>query len=257
MLGVFSAAVAVLMGCDRDDVSGQAVHVVLLGDSTVATDYLPPGHRLDTRLAAGLNALYPLQPTRVTNVAQNGEDIAGLLESGRYRQLGAVLSRADIVVVRYGQNDAKHVSPDEFRAQLRRLVGRLQADVPGVHVILETGLYFDPEHMVTDRNLALLPYWRQTRELAAALELPLSDVYYAMAGETRRGNWDLRVRSDARGRAVMTTHRDHRHPARSAWFSNGHPNLAGNRVAAAEQLRVLCDAYPWVLPRARDSVTGR
>lgn len=239
--------VGLVVGGGRGD-RPPPIRIVLLGDSTVETRYLPKGQRLDVRLGVTLRTAYPGQAIQVANLAQAGEDIAGLLESGRYGRLRSRLDGIDIIFVRYGQNDAKRVTPERFYRHLGLLVDLLEADYPGIHVLLETGLYFDPSHMALPRNPRLIPYWNQTRRLARERGLALSHVYQAMARETAEGHWDLRVRSAPNGRVLVDGRQDGGHGGDLAWYSNGHPNAEGTRVACDEQLRVLQQRFPSRLP---------
>lgn len=223
--------------------------ILLLGDSTVITSYLPEDQSYKHALECELKVAAPSSAFEVFNAADNGEFIARYLLSGHYERMRTSQPGADLIVVRFGVNDEKRVGPAEFGVQLEKLLDLLSEDFPGARIILETGIYMDPEHYSSDRNKTLIPYWNKTREIAAKRNLPLSDVYAAMERETAAGNWDLRIRKPGKDtEPVFDGRQDAGRENDRSWFSNVHPNAEGNRVAARELAKCLITSFPERLP---------
>lgn len=209
--------------------------ILLLGDSTVITSYLPEEQRAHRVLEQELKASLPSAACEISNQADNGEFIARYLLSGAYERMRASVTGADIIVVRFGANDEKRVSPDEYGRQLGTFVDLLQTDFPGACVILETGVFMDPAHYSFDRNKTLQPYWQKARDIAKSRGLICCDTYAAMERATRDGQWDQRIRKTPKGdKQVLDASQDAGKEGNRAWFSDIHPNAEGTRVAARE-----------------------
>lgn len=245
-------SLALAFGCRAEEPA--PTRILLLGDSTVITSYLADEARPQSLLKNSL--LNVDTPGEVINAADNGEFIARYLLSGAYEHMRASTPGADIIVIRFGANDEKRVSPEEFSEQLKILISLLQEDFPGSCIILETGVYMDPKHYSFDRNKTLLPYWEKTREIAEAHHLPCSDVYAAMERATLAGNWDLRIRKTGKNESrVIDASLDDTKATNLAWFSDIHPNTEGVRVSAEELTSCIARTFPDKLPsgnRARE-----
>ncbi len=224
----------------------QAVHILLLGDCTVATSYLPARLKPETRLAEALAAHYPHEPAHVSNEALDGEAVAGLLR--RYDRTFARVMPPDYVLIRYGVADRRAYGIEEFRRKLRELVARIGKDFPHARILLETGIFVDyPAHYEFDRNAVLQPIYDVVRDLSRRLDLPLVDIYNRMRHETAQGNWDLRVRGYGvvdEDIPVLGAGQDHLHGHDVRWFTNIHPNPAGVAVIADEEARVIARYWP-------------
>jgi acyl-CoA thioesterase-1 len=217
--------------------------ILLLGDSTLITTYLPEDDMFSRALERELKTLG--LEAEIFNAADNGEFIARYLLSGAYERMRARQHGADIIVVRFGVNDEKRVPAWEFGRHLEILLDLLDEDFPGARIILETGIYMDPEHYFRDRNQTLIPYWQKTREIAAGRGHMLCDVYAAMERETAKGNWDLRIRRNMPdGSRALDASQDTGREHDKVWFTDVHPNAKGTRLAAGELARCLAEAFP-------------
>ncbi len=238
MLLLAAASLAVAITTQAEDVC----RVVLFGGSSVFTSYLPEADKHHAVLQKALTEAYPGQSVQVSNWADNGEFIARYLLKGAYEKQRQPQAGMDIAIIRFGTNDQKRVRVAEYEAQLRKLIELLQKDFPGVAVFLETGIYIDPAHYVSDRNKTLSPYWEVSRKIATEAGFPLVDYFQAGQEETAAGRWDLRAR---RG-LVLNAEQDAGKGA--DWFSNIHPNLAGVKLAVREELKAIKTRYPDKLP---------
>ncbi len=225
------------------------IHLLLIGDCTLATSYLPEHLRNEGLLAERLRRVYPRNHIMITNEGLDGESIAGFLR--RYDRTIARHRPPDYVLVRYGVNDRRDYGIDSFRSQLQQLILRLQHDLPAVRILLETGMFVDyPAHYAWDRNRVLQPLYEVIREAATQYGLPLVDLYERMRHETARGNWDLRVRgygSVDPNDVVLGAGRDELHGDDPHWFTNIHPNPRGMRMIVSEEVRVLQHHWPVTL----------
>ena len=224
-------------------------HVVLFGDSTVITGYLPKDQRIEAYLQAMLAKAYPGQKVRVSNVAQGGDYVGKFLLCGRY--LREALSRFDkinIAIIRYGQNDWKHMYTANYEKWLNQFCDTLEADYPGVVIVPEAGMFFHPKYM-PGANRRAEQYWKVVAAVAKRRGYGFSNAFDAMRRATEAGNWDLRVRRDL----THDTRKDALHKDEKRWFVNGHPNGAGNLVATKEEFAVIRKLFPKALP----TTTGR
>ena len=227
------------------------VHLMLIGDCTLATTYLPPHHKNETVLERLLSAAYPGDRCAVTNEGLEGETVAQFLK--RYDRTFRRNDPPDYLLVRYGVNDRKRYGVDGFREQLSTLCRRLRADFPAARLLLETGMYVDyPAHYEFDRNRLLQPIYDVVRELGHDYGAPVVDIYERMHRETQCGNWDLRVRGYGvvdDEIPVLGAGQDHLHAGDVRWWTNIHPNPAGIAVIADEELQVLRRHWPTTLQR--------
>jgi lysophospholipase L1-like esterase len=226
-----------------------SVHILMIGDCTLATSYLPARLKNERVLEARLRELYPGEAIAVTNEGLDGESIAQFLK--RYERTFARNPPPDYLLVRYGVNDRKAYGVDGFRERLTELCERLRRDFPRARILLETGIYVDyPDHYEFDRNAVLQPIYDVIREQGRRCGFPVIDIYERMRRETAQGNWDLRVR----GYGVVddeipiyTASLDHLHAGDVRWWTNIHPNPEGVRVIADEEARVLHQHWPETL----------
>lgn len=222
------------------------IQIVMLGDCTLATSYLPLRLKNETRLSEALGRRFPDEQVSVINEGLDGEAVSGFLR--RYERTMARYPDVDYLLIRYGVNDRRADGPDGFRANLCALLDRLRADYPDARILLETGMYADfPAHYAWDRNVVVQPIYDVIRELAGTYTLPLVDIYERMQAETLAGNWDLRVR----GYGVVDDHipvlgpgQDHLHGQDVSWFTNIHPNPTGIEVIADEEVQVMARHWP-------------
>lgn len=225
--------------------------IVLFGGSSVLTSYLPEEAKHHVVLQALLHDAYPDQAMEIKNWADNGEFIARYLLRGTYEKHREVQPGIDVAIIRFGTNDQKRMTVPEYHRQLEKFLALLRRDFPGIQIVLETGIYVDfPAHYRFDRNQILNPYWEVSREIARRDGYPLVDYFEAGRRETKNGHWDLRVR---RG-LVFDTASDTGRENDPNWFSDIHPNPAGVRLAAVEEVRVLKQTFPGGLPTGQRAV---
>ena len=150
--------------------------VLHLGDSFTAGIYLPIEQRLPTLLQAMLVKALPAQKVRQINLAADGEYIKDLLESNRYKKIVKEnYVRVDIAVIRYGGNDSRFGTAEDFKKQMATLCDNLLKDYPKVTIVLSTGTYLKGNDDVNLKQYA--PYWQATRDLAKERGYGLVDVY--------------------------------------------------------------------------------
>lgn len=200
--------------------------VALLGDCTVSCSYLPPANRPENHLAVRLRRAFPQRPHLVRNLAASGESAADYLRSGRAESSLAALPRLDAVFIRYGINDRKQAGIAGCINSLRSLCGLVRQRFPGATLFIETGIWVDyPAHYLWDRSARLAPLYEAMRELAREEGYGLVDIFARMEAETRRGNWDLRVRGlPTPEHVIVDDSFDAFFGEDPAFFTNIHPN---------------------------------
>jgi acyl-CoA thioesterase-1 len=222
------------------------IHLMMIGDCTLATSYLIPPYKNERMLASKLRVAYPHDECYVTNEGLDGESVAQFMK--RYDRTFSRYAPPDYIFVRYGVNDRRAYGPDGFHEQLHHLCERLRTDFPYARLLLETGMYVDyPAHYEWDRNRVLEPIYAIVRDAAQRYGVPVVDIYKRMQHETEKGNWDLRVRGYGvvdDDQPVLGPGQDHLHVGDVRWWTNIHPNPAGMAVIADEEVRVLQHHWP-------------
>lgn len=228
--------------------------VLLLGDSIL--DIHQGDQRVDAAMLRLFAATTPAASWFVINEARGGEyigpregdpkGVAGPLftseTEGRYFEVAKKHRQVDVVVINYGGNDSKVYSPEGFRRRLETLCARVERDYPGAVVVLATGMYLDPRHSAgywidqpkvpgfkngDSRNAYLASYMKEVVALANTRGYRVADTRRRIEEETKRGNWDLRLRA-----GDGDPKNDYKHANDMAWFDNIHPNPAGIEVIA-------------------------
>jgi lysophospholipase L1-like esterase len=137
--------------------------VVLFGDSTDMTNYLPTEFRLGRRLELLLRDRFPESRIDVHCLAEGGETLQRLLESGRLDRELRCLPRCDLAMIRYGLNDASRgIDPAAFARQLQTASDMIHGRFPKAQVVLSTTI-----------PSSAAAYDRQTVAMAATLGVPL------------------------------------------------------------------------------------
>ena len=192
----------------------------LFGDCTVDVD-VPPAMRPEHHLAVRLRRALPGQPFVIRNLGDSG-GTAGTFHEARLEEI----PRLDIAFIRYGINDRKRDGVSGCIKNLKALCELIEQHYPGVTIIIETGIWVDyPEHYMWDRNSRLAPLYEAMRRFAAERSYPMVDVFSNMEMETRRANWDLRVRGlPDREYTIIDDSFDQFFSDDPAFFTNIHPN---------------------------------
>jgi lysophospholipase L1-like esterase len=117
----------------------------------------------------------PAVKARHINWGADGEYVKDLLDSGRYEKtVRENFERIDVAFIRYGPNDSRFGTAEDFKAQLGRLCENLKRDYPGIDIVLGTGPYFPTSN---DINRQYGAWWQAARDVAKARGLKLVDVY--------------------------------------------------------------------------------
>lgn len=239
--------------------SKEEMVIVHLGDSTCITSYLPKCQRVEAILNQRLSAFSEQQKIVNHNVAANGDYIRQFLDSGRYQTaVKSKVPRIDIALIRYGHNDQKHYEPNEFKRHLEELCDRLEKDYPGVHIILETNTWVDPNHYNSNPQAAVRfnermnMTWAVVRQVASERGYPVVEIYERKKRETKAGNWDQRIRNqelsmEKFGKAIVDASKDEEMKDVPSWFYDNHPNANGVAVIADEEYKTITRLWPSAL----------
>lgn len=235
------------------------IQILMLGDCTLATSYMPPRLKSETRLAEALRVRYPHDTFNIINEGLDGESIASFLR--RYERTLARHTAPDYILIRYGVNDRKRYGVYGFRLHLEELCQKLTSDYPQIRILLETGVYVDyPTHYAFDRNRRLQPIYDVIRDLSKRKGFALVDIYERMQRETENGNWDLRARgygSVDEDHPVLGAAQDHLFGHDIRWFTNIHPNHNGVAIIADEEAHIFALHWPTSLHPALNHHAGR
>ena len=156
------------------------VTIAIFGDSTDMTCYLPHEHRLTRRLELLLRDRFTDQRINVHGLAEGGEFIHRLVDSGRLDRELAALGRCDIVLFRYGLNDVhQNVTDEAFQAKLREAIDHVRSSHPQARIVLCTTIPYTCDG-----------YDARVRQLAAKLDLPLIDLHAVLVRRSAAGDWD-------------------------------------------------------------------
>jgi lysophospholipase L1-like esterase len=239
--------------------------VLLLGDSIL--DCHEGEQRVEAVMKRLLDQRTPNARWTIFNEAHGGEYVGpregspkGVSEplfttetTGRFFDIVKRHPHVDAVFVNYAGNDSKVYPPSTFRRKLEFLGGLLENTYPGAILIFSTSMFLDPKHAapyhIDDpkvpgfkpgslRNQYLEPYNKQIRKFTVARGYRPADIYRRILAETKRGNWDLRVRADE-----GDPKDDPKHEGDMHWFDNIHPNAKGTEIIADLYVRILARAH--------------
>lgn len=195
--------------------------IAVFGDSTDMTCYLPYEHRLTRQLELLLRDRFDDRRIDVHGMAEGGETLKRLVESGRLdRELG-VLPRIDVAMIRYGLNDRNlKVPSDTYTPLLHDACERILRRHPKAQIVLSTTIPAEGSDVFN----------RQAAAVAAERKLPLIDLDAFMRERTAAGDWDWHNNPNhklGRHRCVL--------PAENPTGLKGdiHPNAHGSRMIAA------------------------
>ncbi len=147
-----------------------------IGDSITITSYLPFSERVDAVLQGMIEKALPGRKVRNLNLGVDGEWIGQLLDTGRYDSVVKENYRQiDIAVIRYGANDQRKYSKEEFKKRLAILCGNLERDFAGVRIVIGTGPYIHGSTWNNEKQYG--PYWQAARDVAADRGYPVADIY--------------------------------------------------------------------------------
>jgi lysophospholipase L1-like esterase len=247
----------------------QEVVIVHFGDSTCITGYLPNDQRVEAVLNHRLSDFCKHQKIVGYNVAAGGDYIRRFLDNGRYEKVVKdKIPQIDIALIRYGHNDQKHCEPIEFRRHLEEFCDLLRKDYPGIHIILETNTWVDPEHHGEDPkatvqfNERMNSVWAVVRQVAKERKYPLVEIYERKKKETEVGNWDQRIRNQQLSGETFATRildgsRDEEMKNVPGWFVDNHPNANGVNIIADEEFKTITRLWPKGLPSAASEMRQR
>jgi len=151
----------------------QAVRVVCLGDSITGVYYHTGGRRAwCDMLGVALGKAYPKARLEMINAGISGHTTdAGL---GRIER-DVVARKPHLVVVMFGMNDVCNRKPEQFRANLRTIVGCCREAGAAVVLCTPNSVYPD-----AGRPMALLGAYAQVvRDVARERGVPLADCFQA------------------------------------------------------------------------------
>lgn len=163
----------VLAGSARgaDDREPQSIKVVLVGDSTVNDE---------GGWGPGLRASFDGR-VQVVNLAKNGRSSKSFRDEGLWEP--ALRAKADYILIQFGHNDVPGKGPKRetdaattYRENMLRYIAEARA--VGAVPILVTSIVrrnFNPDGTIKIDSLA--PYVEQVRSIAAAVNVPLIDLY--------------------------------------------------------------------------------
>jgi lysophospholipase L1-like esterase len=170
----------------------QPVRVVLVGDSTVNdAGGWGPGFRS-----------YFASDVEVVNLAKNGRSSKSFRAEGLWAP--AVTGKPDYVLIQFGHNDGPGKGPDRetdpkttFRENMTRYVEEARA--AGAQPVLVTSIV--RRNFTEDGRIkpdSLVPYVDAVRELAAAMKIPLIDLYSLTLAQAEKLGPDGCAEIDAR-----------------------------------------------------------
>jgi hypothetical protein len=200
--------------------------IALLGDSTVACQYLPPANRPENHLLVRLRRAFPERRFEVQNLAGEGESPAGDLRSGRLERIFAAVPQMHLAFLRYNLRETEPDGFQEYLEAVEACCGALRQQYPGITVIVETGIWVHhPSHFVGDSHAHAAPLYDRVKAWAVETGYPVVDVFQKMQAEAAKGNWDLRVRGlPTPDQTVIDDTFDQFFGEEPLFFANIHPN---------------------------------
>jgi lysophospholipase L1-like esterase len=232
--------------------------ILLLGDSTteaaIPKRLAPDEPQFEDTIRILLAAEPGLPPCDVYNEGLSGEFIRRLLDT-RYDKAVKTKPQADVIVIRYGINDAskRENFAENFPKDFHELIGRLRDDHPRAKLIAMTTIPYSAENQHAEINALIA-------KIAGAEKLPLFDIAPRYLAELAKGPDMLNYRRyslakvPANLRSLATPYivpgtdpqvvvLDNRLDAifghLPGWFGDRHPNAAGYNVIASETAKFI------------------
>ncbi len=246
---------------EKEDEGDPMIHIVHFGDSI--TNAARGGETIDTLTQAKLREVYGTENIFCHNVSQGGSTIAKLMRKGSTydTKCAGVIAHADLAIIQFGINDEDAYGPAEFKARQAAMCDRIEADFPGVKIVLCTSMKVktrdwwaahgpDAEEPISEN------FYSQTRQLAKERGYVLVDVYQKLVDEMNAGNWDMYIRNQELSRkhyrkVIVDDSKDaERIEDGAQWFRDVHPNARGLMLIADLEVATLKAAYPNGLPHA-------
>lgn len=195
------------------------VVVAIFGDSTDMSIYLPTAFQVGPRLELLLRDRFPDRRVDVHSLAEGGEYLQRLIESGRLARELRTLPRCDIAMIRYGLNDNGHkIDPAAFRAQLQTACDMILGRFPKTRLVLST----------TIPPMAQA-YSRETAAVAGARGLRLIELEQHIMRRSAAGDGDWHYEP---GRRVGRHRVANRPDSPDGLAGNIHPNAYGAQMIA-------------------------
>ena len=196
------------------------VVVAIFGDSTDMTCYLPPDYRLVRRLEHLLRDRFADRRVDVHGLAEGGEYLQRLVESGRLERELRTLPRCDIALIRYGLNDtSQKIEPAAFGQQLHTACNLIYQRFPSAQVVLSTTLPVAKARV----------YDEQTLTVASARNLPVLRLDELIRLRSAAGDWDWH---DGTGHHLGRRRTQNRPDDLSGLKGDIHPNAYGAQMIA-------------------------
>ena len=162
--------------------------VAVFGDSTDMTCYLPTEHRMARRLELLLRDRFADHRIDVHCLAEGGEDLPRLIDSGKLDRELRMLPRCDVAMIRYGLNDkSKGVEPQSFGHRLHDACDRILQRFPMARIVLSTTI---PD--------GALDFDKQTVEVAGMRGLHLIPLCAHIRGRSAACDWDWHLEPSSR-----------------------------------------------------------
>ena len=217
------------------------VVVAVFGDSTDMTCYLATEQRLTRRLELLLRDRFFENRIDVHGLAEGGEYLQRLIESGRLKRELQALPRCDVALLRYGLNDAdKRIDPAAFGTQLHTACDSILKRFPNAQIVLSTTIPAQAQ-----------AFDQQILTVATARKLPVLRLDTLLRERSATGEWDWH--HQARGR--IGRHRSQNPPDNPTGLAGDkHPNAYGAQLIAEYYFEQLEPIVAGLLEqRAKDS----
>lgn len=195
-------------------VEGLPVKIVCFGDSITGVYYHTGGRRSwCDLLGIALTRTFPHARVEMINAGVSGNDTDAALKR---MEKDVLRHTPDLVVVMFGMNDVRSLTPVVFRNNLQTIVQRARGG--GAEVMLMTPNAIGPEDPVRP-SARLDEYVRIVRDVGRKLELPVVDTHSVYA--------EIMAADPAAWQRLMS--------------DTIHPNLRGHRIFAEEVARAITD----------------
>lgn len=201
--------------------------VAVFGDSTDQTCYLPTEHRLTRRLELLLRDRFLNHRVDVHGLAEGGETLKRLIESGRLDRELQALPRCDVATIRFGLNDRRMTAPKEsFTPLLHDACDRILKRFPKAQIVISTTLPAEGSAVFDQQAIAV----------AQARNLPLIRLDEHMRARSAAGEWDWHNNEGHK----IGRHREQNPPENPDGLKGDlHPNAYGSQMVAEHYFEML------------------
>ena len=134
--------VLVVVACCAAPCLARPLYIVHFGDSVTQANYLPVSQQIETLTQASFREKFGTEEITCYNASKGGQDISESVGIGGWYKYHCknIIPVVNVCFIQFGINNEDAYGPDKFERQTNLMCDTIEADYPGVQIILCTSL---------------------------------------------------------------------------------------------------------------------